>query len=211
MNSSPDHLELAEVDRPAPSSTGLEQRARYVDRLAQPMTQLDFIVNGVSLLQSIQTTLPPFWDARHRVVSVVDLVWPQDAAAGLRQLLGSKPRNTDWDVLAPGRLHLYVCGECADLYCSALTVTVCRGLEPDTGRDIVRWTQLRYEDGCTPATDMPDLTPAGPFTFDAEHYDATLTAPLNRLDHLTREEDRAAQAWKATQQSDPWWRRALHR
>ena len=141
--------------------------------------------------------LPPYGFTDSEFVSVADLAWPESAALNLRQLAGWAERDPYWDVLEPGRLPLYACPECADVYCGALTVAVRRGVDPVHGREVVCWEQLRCEDAQTPAEQMPDLSPVGSFTFDAAQYDATLRAALERMEKLARIEDQAEAAWKA--------------
>lgn len=163
------------------------------------MTQLDFVVDGTSVLQRVLSIdLPsPYGFTRSEFVSVVDLAWPEHSALRLRQLAGQAERDLDWDVLEPGRLPLYGCPECNDVYCGALTVAVHREVDPVYGREVVSWTQLRCEDARTPAEEMPDLSPVGSFTFNAAQYDATLTAALARMEELARVEREADTAWQA--------------
>jgi hypothetical protein len=141
--------------------------------------------------------LPPYGLNGPQFVSVVDLAWPEPSALSLQQLLGAVERDADWDELEAGRLPLYGCPECGDLYCGALTLAVTREVDPDDGRELVRWTDLRCEDAHTPAQEMPDLSWVGSFTFDAACYDSTLRSALLRMEDLTQEEHQAEAAWKA--------------
>jgi hypothetical protein len=172
------------------------------------LTQLDFVVDGISVLQRVLSVdLPlPYGLAGSQFVSVADLAWPEPSALSLRQLLGAAERDSDWDVLEPGRLSLYGCPECADLYCGALTVAIKREADPGgDGREVVRWTDLRCEDARTPAEEMPDLSPVGSFTFDAAQYDRTLSAALRRMEDLAQDEA----AWKAQRRPRARLRRLL--
>jgi hypothetical protein len=192
-------LDLVEIERPRPGSPGLQKRARFLHRLQEPLTQLDFVVDGASVLQRVLSVdLPlPHGLNESQFVSVVDLAWPEPSALSLQQLLGALERDADWDVLEPGRLPLYGCPECGDLYCGALTVTVAREVDPGDGREVVRWTDVRCEDAHTPTEEMPDLSSVGSFTFDAARYDSTLRSALRRMDDLTQDEHQAEAAWKA--------------
>lgn len=194
-----DRLDLVEVERPRPASPGLQRRARFVRRLEEPLTQLDFVVDGASVLQRVLSVdLPlPYGLAGSEFVSIADLAWPEPSALSLRQLLGATERGLDWDVLEPGRLPLYGCPECSDLYCGALTVAVQRQVDPVHHREVVSWTALRCEDGATPADEMPDLSSVGSFTFDAARYDSMLSAALRRMEDLAQDEHQAEAAWKA--------------
>ncbi|WP_380161256.1 hypothetical protein [Kineococcus sp. R86509] len=204
-------LDLIEVERPRPGSRGLQKRARFIPRLQEPLTQLDFIVDGTSVLQRVLSVdLPlPYGLNGSQFVSVADLAWPEPSALSLQQLLGALERGADWDLLEPGRLPLYGCPECGDLYCGALTVAVTREVDPDDGRELVRWTDLRCEDAHTPAEEMPDLSSAGSFTFDAAQYDSTLRSALRLMEDLTQDEQQAEAAWKARRRPRGRLRRLL--
>lgn len=147
MGSALARLDLVEVERGRPGSRVLQNRARFVRRLEEPLKQLDFVVNGASVLQRVLgLDLPsPYGFTDSEFVSVADLAWPEYSALSLRQLAGWATRDPDWDVLEPGRLPLYGRSECADVYCGALTVSVQRTVDPVHGREVVRWTQLRCE------------------------------------------------------------------
>lgn len=70
-------------------------------------------------------------------------------------------------------MSVYVCAECADLGCGAITVLVERDESTVSWRD---WGyQNNYEDGLVRIVDIADVT------FDAAQYDATLRAALDRL------------------------------
>ncbi len=89
-----------------------------------------------------------------------------------------------------------MCSECGDVYCGAVTVAVCRYVDPESGHEVVQWEQLRYEDAHTPADQMPGLSSVGPFIFDSEQYDEVLRAAALRLDDLAARELQAESAWK---------------
>ncbi len=63
--------------------------------------------------------------------------------------------------LAPGRVPLDVCPECADIGCGALTVHVAR-----RGSEFV-WSDFGHE-GALPGVDL--ITPPRTFRFDEVHY-----------------------------------------
>lgn len=208
-----DRLELVEVERPALGVLGVQERARYARWLVAPLKQLDLVVNGVSLLrQVLALDLPsPYGFTGSEFVSVADLAWPQESASSLTQLAGSAERDPAWDVLEPGRLPLYVCPVCADVYCGALTVAVHREIDPNHAREVVSWTHLRSENAYTPAEQTPDLSPLGSFTFDAAGYDATLDGAVKRLNELTLAEDQAKAAWAAQRRLPARLRRLVRR
>jgi hypothetical protein len=72
-----------------------------------------------------------------------------------------------------GRVSVYVCAECADLGCGAITVLVERGDGTVAWRD---WGyQNNYEQSFVAIAGVRDVT------FDAVQYDSTLRAALDRL------------------------------
>lgn len=72
-----------------------------------------------------------------------------------------------------GRVSVYVCAECADLGCGAITVAV------ERSHGTVSWRDWGYqnndEEGFVVIAGLPDVT------FDAVQYDATLRDALDRL------------------------------
>ncbi|TPW13656.1 MAG: hypothetical protein FD127_1891 [Acidimicrobiaceae bacterium] len=72
-----------------------------------------------------------------------------------------------------GRVSVYVCAECADLGCGAITVLVERSDATVSWRN---WGyQNNYDDWFVRLDDLPDVT------FDAAQYALTLRAVLDRL------------------------------
>lgn len=81
-------------------------------------------------------------------------------------------RQADSD-LPPDRVALYVCPECGDLGCGAVTAVVRRSGET------IQWSDLRYEtDRQDPDEDVALAT--GPFTFEWAAYAHLLRAALER-------------------------------
>lgn len=187
-------LQLVPVARKAPATPGQQERARYLSRLAEPGQQLDFVVDGQRLSQQLERFEVPNPDVfglkGFDFLSAADLVWPEAAISHLRQLAGLEPRSKHWP-LAPGRHPLYVCPMCADLGCGAITVDVLR----ESGT--VTWRDFRVEDGMD-HDDHIDLTSFPSFTFEAEQYEAALTAPLRMVEDLMLEEVAAKAVWDKT-------------
>lgn len=86
----------------------------------------------------------------------------------IRRLLGEERPDA-----SGGRVSVYVCAECADLGCGAITVV----MERDEGR--VSWRdwgyQNNYEDGLATIDGLRDVT------FDATQYNSVLLEALDRL------------------------------
>jgi len=162
-------------------------RARDEPWATGPRRQLDFVVDDVALSERLVATPAPdaassWLEDPFDMPSVADLTRPSSAAADLRRLAGVEPRDDESWALANGRLPLYVCPECGDLGCGAITVHVDH-TEP--GR--VTWSGLRHENGYEPADDL-DLSAAGTFIFDADAYRQVLLEPVARLDALAADE-----------------------
>jgi len=167
-------------------------RARDESWATGPRLQLDFVVDGVALSERLVAVPAPDADTSWledplNMPSVADLTRPLSAAADLRRLAGVEARDDESWPLGLSRLPLYVCPECGDLGCGAITVHVDR-----TQPGQVTWSGLRHENGYEPADDL-DLSAAGTFTFDTDDYRQVLLEPVARLDALAANE-RAAKA-----------------
>ncbi|WP_130864895.1 hypothetical protein [Acidipropionibacterium timonense] len=144
-------------------------------------------------LTFVESTLPP--DGNGRRGQYLDLVV---GGASLRSSIGedllvwaSTPLQSGWDLesgltwltslsrgrqvsLPAGRVALYVCRECGDLGCGALSVNI------ERCGSVVRWTQFGWEDDLD---DKPWSAIEFPleFTFQASAYDQTLRAARERV------------------------------
>jgi hypothetical protein len=65
---------------------------------------------------------------------------------------------------------LFICSECGDIGCGAITALVARD-----GHSIV-WKAFGYENNYEKNILFDDYKQIGPFTFDLEHYERTLKA-----------------------------------
>lgn len=152
---------------------------------ASPPWRFDLTVDGALLRERIAELSGPDLLGANGLPAVGDGEAPSEAAAALRRLAGRAERDPAWGVLDEGRLALYVCPLCADLYCGAVTVAVEREVLA-SGAEVVRWHELRVEDGYTPAEEMVDLSALGPFVFDARQYDEALRPAVEHLDQLAQ-------------------------
>ncbi|HRE00956.1 MAG TPA: hypothetical protein PLV68_06625 [Ilumatobacteraceae bacterium] len=121
---------------------------------------LDFVFDSVPMYAAV----------RANGVDNITPIWLGDewCRTAIHRLLGeAEPDAPD------GRVSVYVCAECADLGCGAITVVVERDVDTVSWRD---WGyQNNYEDGFDAIDDLPDVT------FDAAQYDSTLRGALDRL------------------------------
>ena len=128
----------------------------YVERQT-PRRFLDYIVEGESLYE------------RHGADFISPLGWflPEEDEKAAQRLLGDEPPDID------GRVGVYVCPECGDRYCGALTVV----LEQE-GSEVV-WSGIAtshfnyvhdaWTHDSTAFADWPDLR------FDATEYRHAIT------------------------------------
>lgn len=112
---------------------------------------LDFVVDGASLQDLLraggQVTPLGCWSAEAERESI-------------RQLLCRAPASSQ-----SGRVPIYVCAECGDLGCGAVTVAVER-----TPEGFV-WRDFAYENASDPAMiDLDSFGGTGPFLFDKTAY-----------------------------------------
>ena len=134
-------------------------RVRWAESGSRPY--LDFVVDGQSLLASLGGGdyvtpfgwLPP---------------WAEDEAA--RRLLLADPTP-----LEGRRQEIYVCSECADLGCGALTAIV----ERDGNR--VVWRDFGYQRGPkAAAVDRAGYDAVGPLAFEHAAYGRAIRSALGR-------------------------------
>jgi hypothetical protein len=128
---------------------------------------LEFVIDGVRFGEILQER-----DGGSTVmsdlVSVLVPSWPDGfLERQVRRLLGKAPAE-----LADGRLALYVCPECGDLGCGAVTVAVRR-----TGNEVV-WTDPGWQTDYEP--DVEGFGGLGTFRFERRQYDTLLTTLLRR-------------------------------
>src|SRR5262249_42115128 len=137
-----DLLELAALHRIA--STNPEKRERH---------SFDFVVNGVSLFEVTEA---------FKYDMCGSLSNPQFEFEVARRINGGTAATLTTDVPIGGhRVALFVCPECGDLACGAITVLVSR---TNVG---VQWSDFRYDNGYD-FTSKLDLI--GPFEFEWAAY-----------------------------------------
>ncbi len=148
-------LELVETQRGVEPTTANQKRLTRF---------LDFVVGGEPLYPVMQrggfdVTTPLWFDAPIEVVS-----------EDVERLLGNRPGD------APhGRVSIYVCAECGDLGCGAVTVRLVCDSESVQWRDWGyqnNYEEDIYSDGLA---DLPDIS------FNRREYEAVLAEALSRL------------------------------
>ena len=120
----------------------------------------DFVVNGVSLLDGVARHNAPNAD----MTSVLTVNWPlEPGSEDLAPLLGAVPPPLDG-----GRVELYVCPECGDIGCGALTAVI--AMSPT----VVTWTELAWYTNI--GLGFEGLASLGPFSFDRDQYGEALSS-----------------------------------
>jgi len=122
---------------------------------------LDFVVDGTSL-----------YDAIGRRSDLISTLWVQPEAApeaaeeqqkAVRRLLGSEQGDLPGD-----RVSLYVCPECGDLGCGAITLKIEFDVEE------VIWYDFGHENNYEESIDRAPYSSIGPFRFDRQTYENLL-------------------------------------
>lgn len=86
----------------------------------------------------------------------------------IRRLLMVEPGD-----LPGGRVSLYICPECGDIGCGAITVRIeRRGLE-------IIWSDFGYENNYENNVELESFCSIGPFHFDLNTYESKLRALLS--------------------------------
>ena len=205
-----DTLRLEPVERTRPGSPGLAQRQqRFAPWLAEPLVQWEFVVAGQRLHARANDVLGPDWHLQDEV-SIADGAWPDYAVPLVQQLAAVELCEQEWTlVLEPGRFPLYVCPECADYGCGALTVHAER-IDTPAGQQVV-WSDFRYEDGMNDPADLPDMHALGPFTFAADDYASAFAGVLEQMRPMAERTMTAEAAWKQQRRPASRLRRLLGR
>jgi hypothetical protein len=126
-------------------------------------TFLDLIVNGASLWEHLGKP--------HDMVSVLcaDYAETETSKALDRLLL-----NSEAD-LPNDRRSLFVCAECGDLGCGAITISIKRANEK------VVWSDFGYENNYESGVRHDDYTDVGPFEFEFPQYQSCLLNAVAKL------------------------------
>jgi hypothetical protein len=153
----------------APSTLALEIRQRSAVKFPNGNTQsernyVDFVVDGQSLCeQAIR--------AGYDLVSVLAREWvPEEREKSLRRLMLVDPAD-----FPHNRRSLFVCGECGDLGCGAVSIVI------DFSEDMVTWREFGYENNYDEQVHFDKLKDVGPFKFSLQEYKDTLARAMALL------------------------------
>jgi len=122
---------------------------------------LDFVVDGKSLWEAL--------GKRHDMVSIFCAEYSSDETA---KAVGRLLLNVNAD-LPNDRRSFFLCSECGDLGCGAITAVVVRQGETFTRK------AFGYENNYEDKVSLDEYSTVGPFTFDATAYAHTLKQALD--------------------------------
>jgi hypothetical protein len=132
---------------------------------------LEFVIDGQLLTERLPLA--------RGLITPLNRAWLPMVHGAIEELLGRRPT----DGLGPGRVALFVCGECGDLACGAVTATLT--VEDDT----VTWSDFAWDNGYEP-TDPMENAP-DPIAFARVDYtdlfagaeERVAAFPYDELDH----------------------------
>lgn len=130
---------------------------------------LDFLIGGHRLAHS----LPIGPD----MTTLLNRAWLPSVEGSVMELLGRRP-TAGLDI---GRIFLFVCGECGDLGCGAVTAAI------EVGAERTTWSQFAWESGFEPAEPIDDA-PAS-ITFRTADYEDVFASAYRRVAALPHDED----------------------
>lgn len=128
----------------------------------------DFTKGGNPLLPALSKRAPL------DVVSVIQDEWPIESVEAVQRLLGEAPGD-----LPDGRISIYVCPECGDLGCGAITARL-RFAQGEVIWNDIGW-QADYDDGPESLDDEGGWKDAH---FDRTTYESILRGEVERLTPL---------------------------
>ncbi len=119
---------------------------------------IDFIVNGQSLYELLGASK---FDMVGRFSQEENLALNRESAEVFKLKQAPDLEN--------GRCMLYVCSECGDIGCGAITIKI------SESSGIIEWSEFGYENDYDPQmTDMASFKQVGPFRFEKIHYEKVI-------------------------------------
>lgn len=129
---------------------------------------LDFVVDGRSLWELL--------GKRHDTVSILCFEYSRDEVTkAVRRLLLTEKADLPND-----RRSIFICSECGDVGCGAITALV------EKRGDAVIWKAFGYQNTYEDEIYIDDYKAVGPFAFNATVYHRTLVQALDTLHNVVR-------------------------
>ncbi|HEY6377042.1 MAG TPA: hypothetical protein VIX90_16095 [Edaphobacter sp.] len=142
------------------STLNLVKRDRHVSGpgVRSGRSFLDFVIDGLSLYDEIG------WRS-----DLISTLWvsppvPEEQQKAVRRLLGLEQGDLPGD-----RVSLYVCPECGDVGCGAITLKV------EFAADEVIWSDFGYENNYEESIDRVSYGSMGPFRFSRQAYEELMS------------------------------------
>jgi hypothetical protein len=152
---------LAEISLPTKSRTSVQ----FSDKTYKTgRSYLDFVIDGVSLADR-------FTSEGFDLVGVFSKSWVLEAnEAALRRLLLEEVSD-----FPNGRCSVFVCGECGDLGCGAVSAHI------SASDNTVIWKDFGFQNDYESEIRFEKLRDLGPFHFDVESYRSKLSKAVTLL------------------------------
>jgi hypothetical protein len=134
-----------------------EIAVKWSERRGSANTQarryMDFVIDGLTVSSMVKLdVISPFgWGAT------------DELAEAAERLLGRKAPD-----LSHARTSLYVCPECGDLGCTAVSIVV------EVGPETVVWKDFGYQNNYESDPQLEPLSDLGPFRFRRDSYERIL-------------------------------------
>ncbi|GAB3882079.1 hypothetical protein GCM10028802_28100 [Terrabacter terrigena] len=158
---------LTPAERDLGAAGGFTTSLREDGQSKTPVTYLDFTVDANPLFSSLAELTPGPFD----FVGVIQDAWPIETVAAIQRLLGEASGD-----LPDGRVSLYVCPECGDLGCGAVTARLLLDAEAVTWQAI--GCQTDYDESASALGEdgvFPDIS------FNRDSYEQVLRQERARV------------------------------
>jgi hypothetical protein len=138
------------------STIELKWTDRVIGGAQTPRRFLDFVVDGNSLYPMFGDRITPFgWGTKDSERKAINRFLLEEDA--------DFPNN---------RRSIYVCAECGDLGCGAVSAVI-----EEKGNQII-WHDFGYENNYEDDVDLDNYRDIGPFAFDRDDYRHTIESKL---------------------------------
>ena len=131
-------------------------------------TFCDFVIDGQSVADIFRT----------RGFDLISVLWIDAPENLCREATQRLLRLQDADC-PNDRRTLYVCSECGDIRCGAITVLVESDAETFTGKE------FGYENNYEPGVSQEKLKDLGPFVFSRDEYSRVLNDSLSKMEAVS--------------------------
>ena len=129
---------------------------------------LDFMIDGQRLADRLMVAPD--------MTTLLNRAWLPSVEGAVLELLGQRPAEG----LDTGRVFLFVCGECGDLGCGAVTAAL------DVDPDRTTWSQFAWEGGYEPAEPIENAPDS--LAFGTPDYEKLFASAYGRVAALPHEE-----------------------